>query len=124
LQIQLGPIVDNVIECNNAIECLDLHLSEITQNSYRGSIPEIVFARFFVVRARVLKVMRFVVHLLHKTECFADQRRRLRQNEKDSADAELHFGSSVDRVIASHNVQPIHDLSVADPFAEILRWRN
>ena len=116
--------MDNVIECNNAIECLDLHLSEITLNSYRGSIPEIVFAKFLVVRARVLKVMMFAVHLSPKTKWFADQHRRLRQNGKGSAEAELHFGSLVDRVITSHNVQPIHDLSVADPFAEILRWRN
>src|SRR3989337_2472158 len=72
LQIRSCPVLDNVIECNNVIECLDLHLSEITLNSYRGSIPEIVFARFFVVRARVLKVMRFAIQLSRKTEWFAD----------------------------------------------------
>jgi hypothetical protein len=72
----------------------------------------------------VLKVMRFVVHLSRKTKWFADQRRRLRQNGKGSAEAELQFGNSVDRVIACHIVNPIYDLSVADPFAEILRWQN
>ena len=76
------------------------------------------------MRARVLKVMRLALHLLRKTEWFADQRRRLRQNGKGSAEAEFHFGSSVDRVIASHYVKPIHYLSVADPFAEMLRFRN
>ena len=116
--------MDNVIQYNNHIECLDLHLSEITLNSYRGTLPEIIFARFFVVRARVLKVMRFALHLLRKTEWFANQCRRLGQNGKGSAEAEFHFGSSVDRVIGSHYVKPTHDMSVPDPFAEILKWRN
>ena len=66
VQIRLGPVVDNVIQHNNHIECLDLHLSEITLNSYRGTLQEIIFARFFVVRARVLKVMRFALHLFRK----------------------------------------------------------
>ena len=52
-------MVDNVIQYKNHVECLDLHLSEITLNSYRGTLPEIIFARFFVLRARVLKEMRF-----------------------------------------------------------------
>src|SRR3990170_8659732 len=119
LQIRLGPVVDNVIQYDNHIECPDLHLSKITLNSYQGTLPEIIFARFFVVRARVLKVMRLNMHLYHKTEWFADQRQRLRQNGKGSAEAEFHFGRSADRVIRSHYVKPIHDLSVADPFAEM-----
>ena len=116
--------MDNVIQYNNHIECLDLHLSEITLNSYRGTLPEIIFARFFVVRASVLKVMRFALHLSRKPEWFADQCRWLRQNGKGSAEAEFHFGSSVDKVIGSHYVKPIHDLSVADPFAEMLRFQK
>ena len=31
--MRLGPVVDNVIQYNNHVECLDLHLSEITLNS-------------------------------------------------------------------------------------------
>ena len=116
--------MDNVIQYNNHIECLDLHLSEITLNSYRGTLLEIIFARFFVVRARVLKVMRLALHLFRKTEWFADQRRRLRQNGKGSTEVEFHFGRSADRVIGSNYVKPIHDLSVADPITELLRFRN
>ena len=73
-------MVDNVIQYNNHVECLDLHLSEITLNSYQGTLPEIIFANFFVVKARVLKVMRFALHLFRKNEWFIDQRRRLWQN--------------------------------------------
>ena len=59
LQILAGPKVENVGECNNPIECLDLHLIEITITEYRGTTLEIKFARLFVEKARLLKVMRF-----------------------------------------------------------------
>ena len=116
--------MDNVIQYNNHVECLDLHLSEITLNSYRGTLPEIIFARFFVLRARVLKEMRFALHLFRKNEWFVDQRRRLQQNGVGSKNAEFHFGTSDDRVIGSHRVNPIHDFSVADPFAKIVRFQS
>ena len=113
-----------MIQYNNHIESLDLYLSEITLNSYRGTLPEIIFARFFVVRARVLKVMRFALHLFRKNEWFVDQRRRLRHNGIGSKNAEFHFGTSDDRVIGSHRVNPIHDFSVADPYSKIVRFRS
>ena len=104
-----------MIQYNNHVECLDLHLSEITLNSYRGTLPEIIFARFFVLRARVLKEMRFALHLFRKNEWSVDQRQRLWQNGVGSKNAEFHFGTSDDRVIGSHRVNPIHDFSVATP---------
>ena len=111
--------MDNVIQYNNQIECLDLHLSEITLNSYRGTLPEIIFARFFVLRARVLKEMRFALHLFHKNEWFVDQRRRLRRNGVGSKNIEFHFGTSNDRVIGSHRVHPIHDFLVTAPLQKL-----
>ena len=51
----------NVLHYNNLIECLDLHLTEIDLIDYRGSTSEIKLARFFVLEASVLKVMRFGV---------------------------------------------------------------
>ena len=117
-------MVDNVIQYNNHVECLDLPLSEITLNSYRWTLPEIIFVGFFVLRARVLKEMRFALHLFRKNEWFVDQRRCLRQNGVGSKNDEFQFGSSDDRVIGSHRVNPIHDFSVADPFAKIVRFRS
>ena len=105
-----------MIQYNNHVECLDLHLLEITLNSYPGTLPEIIFARFFVVRARVLKVMRFALHLFHKNEWFVDQRRRLWQNGKGSEEAEFHFGTSLDRVIRSHYVKLIHDFDTSPTY--------
>ena len=87
-------------------------------------VPEIIFVGFFVVRARVLKVMRFALHLFRKNEWFVDQRRRLQQNGIGSKNAEFHFGTSDDTVIGSQRVIPIHDFSVADPFAKIVRFRS
>ena len=46
---------------NNLIECLDLHLIEMDLIDYRGNTCEIKLARFFVLEASVLKVMRFGV---------------------------------------------------------------
>ena len=63
-----GPKVENVGEYNNPIECLYLHLTKITFNEYRGNTPEIKFAGFFVEKARLLKVMRFALYLLHRSE--------------------------------------------------------
>ena len=68
--------------------------------------------------------MRFALHLLHKNEWFVGQRRCLRQNGVGSKNVEFHFGTSDDRVIGSHRVNPIHDFLVADPFAKIVRFRS
>ena len=68
--------------------------------------------------------MRFALHLFHKNEWFVKQRWRMRQTGIGSENAEFHFGTSHDRVIGSHRVNPIHDFSVADPFAKIVRFRN
>ena len=113
-----------MIQYNNHVECPDLHLSEITLNSYRGTLPEIIFARFFVLIARVLKEMRFALHLFRKNEWSIDQRWRLRQNGVGSNNVEFHFGTLDDRVIGTHRVNSIHDFSVAGPFAKIVRFRN
>jgi hypothetical protein len=89
LQIKAGPKVENVAQYNNHIEWLDLHLTKITLNEYRGTSPEIKFARFFVQRASVLKVMRFALYLVRRSEWFADQRRSLQLTRKGSAEAEF-----------------------------------
>ena len=83
----------NVLHYNNLIECLDLHLTEIDLIDYRGSTSEIKLARFFVLEASVLKVMRFGV-LWCNNEWRADHRKRLSLNDKVSAEAEFVFETS------------------------------
>ena len=50
-------------------------------------------ARFFILEASVLKVMRFGI-LLRNNEWRADHRKRLRLNDKVSAEAEFVFETS------------------------------
>ena len=112
--------MENVAQYNNPIEYLDLHLIEITLNEYQGATPEIKFARFFVQKESVLKVMGFVVYLVRTSEWFANLHKRLQLNEKCSAEAEFQFVTSCDRLFGSYCIKPLHDFSVTDPFAEIM----
>ncbi|XP_073363122.1 uncharacterized protein [Aegilops tauschii subsp. strangulata] len=92
VQILAGPKVENVGEYTNPIECLDLHLTEITFNEYRGTTPEIKFARFFVEKASLLKVMRlFRSHYIEPLYDFsvADPFAEI-MHEKDSQEDEFY----------------------------------
>jgi hypothetical protein len=93
LQIQKDPKVKNVLQYNNLIECLDLHLTEIDLIDYRGTTSEIKLARFLFLKASVLKVMRFGV-LWRNNEWCADHHKRLKLNDKGSAEAEFVFERS------------------------------
>ena len=106
---------------NDPIECLDLHLKEITLNDYRGTPPKVKFAKFFVLNARALKVMRFDVDT-EKVSWICTQRRRLGLEDKASAEAQFHFKDIGMNLM--DNVHFIHDLSVADPFAKSMEWRS
>ena len=85
--------MENVLHYNNLIECLDLHLTEIDLIDYRGSTSETKLARFFILVASVLKVMRFGV-VWRNNEWCADHRKRLSLNDKVSAEAEFVFETS------------------------------
>ena len=113
--------MDNVYN-DNHIKCLDLRLSNITLNSYRGTLSEITLARFFLARARVLRALRLNTHLIRNDEWYVDQSRQVLQNGRGSKKAKLRIGRAYDRVIGSHCVKPIHDSSAADPFAEMTRF--
>lgn len=114
---------------HDPIECLEIHLREIYLNDYRGITPDINFANFFVLNARVLKVMRFAIRNCHKNEWWVSQRKRLLVKKKGSAEAAFEFGRYVVHMdtfgkayfdkfgqgCAKTVIMPV--LSVADPFA-------
>ena len=110
--------MDNVYN-DNHIECLDLHLSNITLNSYRGTPPEITLARFFLARAKVLSVLRLNTHLIRKDQWYDYQSRQVLRNGSASKNAKLRIGRAYGKAIGSHCVKPIHDLSAADPCSEM-----
>ena len=112
--------VEHLAQYNNPIECPDLHLTEITLNDYRGTTEDIKFARFFVQKASVLKVMRSAICAEFDIEWLADQRRLLKLNEKASAEAKFMIINWYDRLFGGHRIKLIDDISVADPFAEIV----
>ena len=106
---------ENVAQYNNPIECLDLHITQINLNEYRGTTPEIKFARFYVQKACVLEVIRFALYLVRISEWFANQHRHLQLNGKGSAEAEFQFATSYDRLFESHCIEPLYDFSMASP---------
>ena len=112
--------MDNVYN-DNHIECLDLHLSNITLNSYRGTLPKITLARFFLARAKVLRVLRLNKHLIRKDKWYDYQSRLILWNGSASKNAKLHIGRAYGKAIQNHCVKPIHDLSAADPFSEMMQ---
>ena len=83
----------NVLHYNNLIKCIDLHLTEIDLIDYRGSTPENKLARFFVLGASVLMVMRLGV-VWRNNEWRADHRKHLSLNDKVSVEAEFVFETS------------------------------
>ena len=58
----------------------------------------------------------------YNQELFVDQSWQLLQNGRGSKKAKLRIGRAYGKAIGSHCVKPIHDLSAADPFAEMTRF--
>ena len=107
-------------DTNNPIECLDLHLKEITLNYYQGTGPEVKFAKFFVLNASALKLMRLGVDEDTGDGWLTSIRKQLKLRHKASAEAEFHFKDIVIDLMS--NVNLVHDF--LDPFAESLNWRG
>ena len=110
--------VENLAQYNNPIECPDLlHLTEITLNDYLGTTEDIKFARFFVWKASVLKVMRFARWFVPNNEWLADQRSHLLLDGKASAEAKFQIVNWRACLFRGFTIKPMYDISVADPFA-------
>ena len=107
------------VDNDNHIECLDLHLSNITLNSCQGTPPEITLAMFFLARAKVLRVLRLNTQLIRKYQWYDYLRRLVLQNGSASKNAKLRIGRAYGKAIGSYCVKPIHDLLAADPFSEM-----
>ncbi|VAI35776.1 unnamed protein product [Triticum turgidum subsp. durum] len=97
------------------IECLNLHLRAIIVNTYRGMQPDVNFAKFFVLNAKVLKVMKFGVCGTYNEKWMANQQRRLQLDKRASRDARFDFERDVGGCWFS-NKKHTHDLWIADPF--------
>ncbi|XP_020186576.1 putative F-box/LRR-repeat protein At5g02700 [Aegilops tauschii subsp. strangulata] len=93
------------------IECLVHHLGKIVLEGYVGMRPDVNFAKFFVLNARVLKVMIFGLSDDRNEEWMANQHRRLQLDNRASRNARFDFK----RVNGNRNMH-IHDMRMPDPF--------
>ena len=120
LQSEIDMDMQNVLEYNTLypIECLDLHLTEISLNDYRGNKPDIDFTKFFVLYAKVLKVMRFGIIYKHNDKWWANQCRRLHVINKASREADFEFMTftGFGEFYYTSVTKDTHDLLVDDPF--------
>jgi hypothetical protein len=73
------------------IECLELHLKKVVINYYHGMKPEVDFAKFFVLNAKVLQKMSFGLANRRQDKWMANQRRRLQLDNKASRGAQFAF---------------------------------
>ncbi|XBI83527.1 hypothetical protein VPH35_092027 [Triticum aestivum] len=78
------------------IECLELHLRAIVLNTYEGKRADVNFAKFFVLNAKVLKVMKFGACGTCNDKWVANQRRRLQLDISASKAAEFYFKRDFD----------------------------
>ncbi|PUZ69285.1 hypothetical protein GQ55_2G095100 [Panicum hallii var. hallii] len=101
-----------------SIPCLDTHLKEIVLRNFRGGKDDIKFAKFFVLNARVLRLMEFRVPIRESTKKWeANQRRKLPKKINRASQA-LRFDFVYDDCIfrSFEDTYCTHELSKADPF--------
>ncbi|KAM3259679.1 hypothetical protein ACQJBY_051136 [Aegilops geniculata] len=98
------------------IECLELNLKAIVLNTYEGKTPDVDFAKFFVLNAKVLEVMKFGVY---RNSCnqkwVANQHMRLQLDNKASRDARFDFERDYGNCRFYYR-KHMHDMWIADPF--------
>ena len=107
-------------DTKNPIECLDLHLKEITLNYYQGTGPEVKFAKFFVLNASALKLIRLSVDEDTSDGWSASIRKQIKLRHKASTEADFRFKDIVIDLMS--NVNLVQDF--LDPFVESLNWRG
>lgn len=104
------------------VHCLEHHLKSIVLKRYQAKTPVVNFAKFFILNAKVLKVMKFGVQDITRQneKWMTNQRRRLQLDNKASQDARFDFDSKYwsDYLESTR----IDDFSVSDPFDLSLDW--
>jgi hypothetical protein len=77
------------------ITCLELHLREVVVKRYEGKKPDVNFAKFFVLNAKVLELMKFGVNDCCTDKWRADQHKRLHLDSRASPNAQFDFTSDI-----------------------------
>uniref|UniRef100_A0A0D9WXR2 Uncharacterized protein n=1 Tax=Leersia perrieri TaxID=77586 RepID=A0A0D9WXR2_9ORYZ len=98
------------------VQCLEHHLKSIVLKRYQAKTPVVNFAKFFILNAKVLEVMKFGVQdITHDNEKWMNnQHRRLQLDNKASQDARFEFDSKY--WCDYYGPTRIDDFSISDPF--------
>jgi hypothetical protein len=118
LQSRLREDMKNVRQYDtlDPIECLELHLRAIVLETYEGKRPDVNFAKFFVLNAKVLELMKFGVNgNTYNENWMANQHRWLQLDNKASRDAQFDFRRDCGSYCFHYN-KHIHDMWMPDPF--------
>ncbi|TKW31527.1 hypothetical protein SEVIR_2G111600v4 [Setaria viridis] len=110
-------IFKNDVKCYAPLECLDRHLKKVQIINYEEKRADVNFIKFFVLNARVLESMKFVVC---RDKCgakwIACQHKKLQVNDRASQRAKFDFEADCSCGPASIvDMKHIHDLAM-DPF--------
>ncbi|KAJ1288901.1 hypothetical protein BS78_02G123700 [Paspalum vaginatum] len=101
------------------IECLETHLTEVVLYNYWGMRPDVDFAKFIILNAKVLKKMLFGAFNNGNAKWMASQRRRLQLDNRAAKDARFIFKR--DRLYGfTRSDGDTHDLRMDDPFRSYL----
>ena len=102
------------------LECLDLHLKKLVLINYRGIKRDVEFTKFFILKARVLKMMELATRRQScDSKYLTTQGTKLQLKSRASKDAQVLFSChnySNDSMYIRH----MHDLSIGDPFDQSL----
>ena len=101
---------------DDPIECLEFHLKKVVMKVYCGKGQEVVFARFFVLNAKVLERIEFGLLSDYRDEWRNCQYVELQLEHKASRDARFEFKRWFSWSYNKYYKKHIHDMSIADPF--------
>uniref|UniRef100_J3MK20 F-box domain-containing protein n=1 Tax=Oryza brachyantha TaxID=4533 RepID=J3MK20_ORYBR len=118
IKLSLQPNVKNDLRNYHPgpVHCLEHHLKTIVLKRYQEKTSVVNFAKFFILNAKVLKVMTFGVRdIIHQNEKWmTNQRRRLQLHNKVSKEARFDFDSKY--WCDYPESTKIDDFSISDPF--------
>ena len=114
-------VVENWFRYQENIIALDIRLRKIVLANYQGYKSQVMLAKFFISRARVLELMRFEsVFPSVRYKWIERQRSLLEVEKRASMGAQFDFVSR-NIFIGSCSREVVHDLSITDPFQRIHR---
>uniref|UniRef100_J3L8I5 F-box domain-containing protein n=1 Tax=Oryza brachyantha TaxID=4533 RepID=J3L8I5_ORYBR len=111
------PQIDHngAIHNTATVECLDFHLKKMVLRNYRCKKSYAAFAKFFVMKARVLELLTIRTCVGLNKRWLSSHRKLLYSRKKVSANIRIEF-SADDYFVDYKNGERTHQLLVADPF--------